>query len=85
MNKQVKCPKCGKQMDERGMGGHMFAIHLIRTGAKAQLQQELNTYKERIKAADRCITGSGWECKKDRQRVQRALNMLRGEPLERNV
>jgi len=36
------CSICGKQVEDRGLGGHMFAKHGIRTGAAVQVEQIRN-------------------------------------------
>jgi hypothetical protein len=35
--KMVKCPKCGKEMIDKGLGGHLYGVHMIRVGDKAEL------------------------------------------------
>lgn len=50
--KMVKCPKCGKEMIDKGLGGHLFGVHMIRVGEKAELATLRDVkpkYEERIK------------------------------------
>ena len=83
----VKCPKCGKTLQKMGLGGHLFAIHGIRSGPKLEMQQlreisdratkELEDLKYRIAKATKLLTSHKWGDKEEVDLLNQALVLIR--------
>jgi len=82
---KIACKECGKMIDERGMGGHLFGVHMIRTGLKARLADHAKLVDERfdlvkrINASTRAMVDHKWSSQADVEMVNQVIRVLRGE------
>ncbi len=81
---KIACKECGKMIDERGMGGHLFGVHMIRTGLKARLADHAKLVDERfdlvkrINTATHTMADHTWHAQEDVDVVNQVLRVLRG-------
>ena len=87
----VACPKCGKMFKKSGLGGHLFGVHMIRTGPKwraAQLEDSLKQSQAKVKelelslaAKDKAILGdsSKADVKQLQDKIKKARDILSGD------
>lgn len=48
MNIKVRCKICGKEVDSKGYGGHMFIMHQKKVGVRGDIEEIKKTIEELI-------------------------------------
>jgi len=88
---KIACPECGKMFNKSGLGGHLFGVHMIRTGPKwraAQLEDSLKQSQAKVKelelslaAKDKAILGdsSKADVKQLQDKIKKARDILTGD------
>ena len=46
--RKKKCPICGRVISSQGYGGHMWGVHGVKVGEKANIEERLNRIEQKV-------------------------------------